>query len=111
AGVPRCLRHIEGRPRDVRRRAHTGAGAGAGATTVGGVRMRVLMCNGSVESVRSVARALAEALSGGAAGLPGSAAEHDRLVAAAKPDVGSDAAVLVATSGSAGELKIVELSA
>lgn len=75
------------------------------------MRVRVLMCDGSVESVRSVARALAEALNGGAAVLPVPAAEHDRLVAAAEPDVGSDAAVLVATSGSAGEPKIVELPA
>lgn len=75
------------------------------------MRVRVLMCDGSVGSVRSVAQALAEALGGGAAMLPVSAAEHDRLVAAAKPDVESDAAVLVATSGSAGEPKIVELSA
>jgi O-succinylbenzoic acid--CoA ligase len=73
--------------------------------------MRVLACDGSEDSVRSVARALAEALSGGAAVLPVAAAERDRLVAAARPDVDSDAAVLIATSGSAGEPKIVELSA
>lgn len=81
------------------------------AITVSGVRVRVLTCDGSVESVRSIARALDEALSGGAAVLPVPAAERDRLVAAAKPDMESGAAVLVATSGSAGEPKIVELSA
>jgi o-succinylbenzoate---CoA ligase len=75
------------------------------------VRVRVLVCDGSVESVRSVARALADALSGGAAVLPVPAAEHDRLVASAKPEVESNAAALVATSGSAGEPKIVELPA
>jgi O-succinylbenzoic acid--CoA ligase len=75
------------------------------------MRVRVLVCDGSVESVRSVARALAEALSGGAAVLPVPVAGHDRIVAAAKPDVETNATVLVATSGSAGEPKIVELSA
>lgn len=75
------------------------------------VRVRVLVCDGSVDSARSVAWALAEALSGDAALLPVPAAGHDRLVAAARPDIESGAAVLAATSGSAGEPKIVELSA
>jgi len=70
-----------------------------------------MVCDGSVESVRSVAWALAEALSGGAAVLPVPAAEHERLVVAAEPDVESGAAALVATSGSAGEPKLVELPA
>ena len=76
--------------------------------------MRVVECDGSVASALLVAEALAEALAGGPAVLPvpdAPAAERDRLIAAARPELGSAAAVLVATSGSSGEVKLVELPA
>lgn len=86
-----------------------------GALPSGAVgEVRVVVCDGSVESVSELARALAVALEGGPAVLPvpdGPVAERDRIVAAARPDVESDAAALVPTSGSTGQVKIVELPA
>jgi O-succinylbenzoic acid--CoA ligase len=97
-------------------RTDGGAAEARGAATgISGTRaVRVLRCDGSVRAVRLVARALVVALDGGPAVLPvpdAAVVERDRLLTAAAPDAGTDAALLVATSGSAGEPKVVELSA
>ena len=81
----------------------------AGAVTGGG-GLRRLVLDGSAAAAAELAAALAGALDGGPAVLPRRARRRIRVAApAGEPDPGT--AVVIMTSGSSGEPKLVQLSA
>lgn len=92
-------------------------GPGHTRRVVAGRELRAIDCDGSPSAVLALGRALAAAMAGTGPALlmlpTGPPAVRQRLLATAQPEHGVDgrAAVVVPTSGSTGEPKLVRLSA